>query len=218
MCPKFTFGSWHSQVHDCPLWRVHPRESGWPSTATPREESSRTHAAPLAGCSGKLREGNKTTKWQGHQDGTERCTSQLLLNCHHHSVVTHTPHELWLAHIHTHTQTQQLQYPLLSQDHCSLSPFFFLSFCLHATRRNNAGPLRKPTGAHTRNRKGVLLLSGEAWRRRDWHETTKDEWKDAVTVERKEGVCCCILLNERGRRQREEEERGWVRVRRQVIF
>lgn len=45
------------------------------------------HPPPIAGW--KLREGNKAKKWQGHQDGTECCTSKLPLNCHHRGMKTH---------------------------------------------------------------------------------------------------------------------------------
>lgn len=93
-----------------------------PRTHTPTCAHNSTHPPPLAGCYQKLRERNKAMKWQGHQDGTDCCTSWFLLNCHHPTLVTHT---CWKqararAHAHTHAAASCL---LLSQDYSSLSLF-----------------------------------------------------------------------------------------------
>lgn len=87
-------------------------------TAPPQRAYNTHFHSPSTSCwlLRKLRERNKALKWQGHQDGTECCTSQFPLNCHHPALVTHMPE----THIHTHTAASCL---LLSQDNSSLSLF-----------------------------------------------------------------------------------------------
>lgn len=101
-----------------------------------------THPAPLAGCYRKLRERNKALKWQGHQDGTECCTSQFPLNCHHPALVTHMPE----TSTHTHSRTHSCFMPTSKS-----GQFLTVTFCLPAKHRQT----------QTLKNGSTLLRSGE---------------------------------------------------------
>lgn len=97
-------------------------------------------------------------------------------------------------------------------------PLLAVTFCLPPPHTGKHRPLRKQTSTPTRRREGVLLLSSGAWRHRDWHETQRmnerccDSWEKGRWCG---GVFSSITG---GRRGKTESEKGWVRVRRQVIF
>lgn len=187
--------AWLLTVASAPRGEWLSLKSRWLASTSPKIHP--THAAPRAGCSGKLREGNKTTKWQGHQDGTERCTFQLLLNCHHHSVVTHARDKLWRTHTPPAIPTSESG-PLLAVT-------FFLS-PRHTEEQRR--PLRKQTDTHTRSWEGVLLLSSRAWRHRDWHETRR--MNEKMRWQLREGKVCGVVSNSIKGEKTERGGRGWV--------